>query len=123
MEFVKTFPNESSISAFESACGVGVVVTAAEIKSSVSKLIEENRKDLVENRYRFNMGKLLGELRATLKWADGKLVKEEVDRQVLEILGPKTEADMAKPAKSKAKAPKTETVKRSPGKTEEKKGS
>ena len=47
----------------------------------------------------------MADVRKSLKWADGKAVKSEIDVQVLDLLGPKTEADMAKPEK-KAKAPK-----------------
>jgi hypothetical protein len=37
--------------------------------------------------------KLFVELRQTLEWADAKAMKEEYDRLILELLGPKTEAD------------------------------
>lgn len=50
------------------------------------------------------------DVRQQLKWADGKAIKHEVDIQVLDILGPKTEEDK-KPQKSKFSAPKiTEKV-------------
>lgn len=35
------------------------------------------------------------EVRQELKWADGKEIKNEVDLQVLDLLGPKTEADFS----------------------------
>jgi len=35
------------------------------------------------------------EVRQELKWADGKEIKNEVDMQVLDLLGPKTEADFS----------------------------
>ena len=42
------------------------------------------------------MGLVMGDTRKSiLKWADGKLVKEEIDAAVLKLLGPKTEADLA----------------------------
>ena len=44
---------------------------------------------------------LTGEVRSSLKWADGKAIKNEIDIQVLDLLGPKTEEDMKKPAKAK----------------------
>ena len=59
----------------------------------------------MSKRYRYNTGLLMADVRKSLKWADGKAVKSEIDVQVLDLLGPKTEADMAKPEK-KAKAPK-----------------
>lgn len=60
---------------------------------------------LKAQRYRFNTGVLLGEVRETLKWADGKVAKTILDAEMTKILGPKTEADLAKPEKKK-KAPK-----------------
>ena len=46
---------------------------------------------------------LMAEVRKTLKWADGKAVKSEIDVQVLDLLGPKTEADLAPPPKVEKK--------------------
>ncbi len=37
----------------------------------------------------------MNEVRSALKWADGGLIKKEVDLQILSLLGPKTEADLA----------------------------
>ena len=44
--------------------------------------MKKYKEQLVKDRYRFPVGKLLGEARAALKWADGKAVKSEVDMQV-----------------------------------------
>ena len=42
------------------------------------------------------MGLVMGETRKSiLKWADGKVVKEEIDAAVAKLLGPKTEEDSA----------------------------
>ena len=42
------------------------------------------------------MGLVMGETRKSiLKWADGKIVKEEIDAAVAKLLGPKTEEDSA----------------------------
>ncbi|KFP34122.1 Glutamine--tRNA ligase, partial [Colius striatus] len=38
--------------------------------------------------------------RSQLRWADGKTIKNEVDLQVLHLLGPKTEADLEKKPKA-----------------------
>ena len=35
--------------------------------------------ELVERRYRFNVGQLMGEIRGSLTWVDGKQVKQEVN--------------------------------------------
>ena len=46
------------------------------------ELIAEHREELLERRYSFPIGKLLGVVRETLKWADGKLVKSITEQQV-----------------------------------------
>lgn len=72
----------------------------------MEEIITRHKSALIDQRYRYNVGALLGEARASnaLRFADGKSVKAEVDMQVLTLLGPKTEADLVKP-KGKA-APK-----------------
>ncbi|NWX20656.1 SYQ ligase, partial [Aegotheles bennettii] len=66
----------------------------------VEAVISEHRAELLAERYRFNMGLLMGEARSRLRWADGKTIKNEVDLQVLHLLGPKTEADLEKKPKA-----------------------
>lgn len=44
----------------------------------------------------------MGQVRAALPWADSRKVKEEIDLQILTLLGPKREEDLVKPAKAKA---------------------
>lgn len=84
-----------NVAEFEKACGVGVVVTPEEIDRAVEAVIALNKDAIVAQRYRFNVGKLLSELRGQLPWADGKAIKNEVDVQIFDLLGPKTEADLA----------------------------
>lgn len=51
---------------------------------------------------------ILVDLRKTnLRWADGANVKREVDLQMITLLGPKTEAELAPPSKKKAQLIKT----------------
>ncbi|XP_076066868.1 glutaminyl-tRNA synthetase [Oratosquilla oratoria] len=88
---------------FEAACGVGVEVTEEEIEATVSALVNANKEAIVAQRYNFNTGPLMGQVRNKLKWADNKKVKEEVDLQMLTLLGPKREEDLVKPAKNKTK--------------------
>ena len=59
------------------------------------------KDELVKSRYRFNTGILMGVVRNKLKWADGKAIKSEIDMQVLNILGPKTDEDLAPVKKQK----------------------
>lgn len=96
------------VDAFEKACGVGVVVTPEEIDHAVEAAITRNKEAIVAQRYRFNFGKLLSEIRSFLPWADGKAVKNEVDVQIFDLLGPKTDEDSAPLSKSakKTKEPK-----------------
>ena len=48
----------------------------------VNEVIDKNRSELLERRYAFPVGKLMGAVREGLKWADGKLVKETIEKQV-----------------------------------------
>ncbi|KAG8226455.1 hypothetical protein J437_LFUL003447 [Ladona fulva] len=93
----------------EDACGIGVVVSAEQIEEEVTKAVTKYKEDLMEKRYRFNIGLIMQETRSKLRWADGKAVKSEVELQVLDLLGPKTDADLfpnSKPGK-KGKTDKT----------------
>lgn len=86
---------------FDKACGIGVEVTPEEIEHAVEFAIGQHKELVLEQRYRFNVGKLLSEIRKALPWADGKAVKNEVDVQMFDMLGPKTDADLAPPSKEK----------------------
>lgn len=110
LEFVKSHPQDPiNQREFEEVCGVGVVISPEQIEDAVEKVIKKHKEQLLNERYRFNMGLLMGEARGALKWADGKVVKNEVDMQVLHLLGPKTEADLEKkPKQPKAKAAESE---------------
>ena len=44
----------------EQACGVGVAITREEIEQQVAAVVAENQSELLEKRYRFNFGKLMG---------------------------------------------------------------
>lgn len=43
----------------------------------------------------------MGQVRSSLQWADSRKVKEEIDLQILTLLGPKREEDLIKPVKAK----------------------
>jgi len=85
---------------FAKECGIGVVVSPEEIESTIEKIIADNKEGLLKQRYKFNFGKLLGEARKLIKFADGRIVKREMDMQILDLLGNKTDLDMA-PKKAK----------------------
>ncbi|CAL5096754.1 unnamed protein product [Urochloa decumbens] len=90
---------------FEEACGVGIFVSFEEIQSTVTDVLNENMEAIVEQRYRINVGSLCGQVRKRQPWGDAKSVKEEIEKRLVEILGPKTEADNAKPMKKKKEKP------------------
>lgn len=88
---------------------IGVVITPEQVRAAVSAAIDACKAALVAERYRFNAASILANVKNDLKWADGKTVvfrlalltakvKEELDAQVLALLGPKTEADDPKNA-------------------------
>ncbi|KAL1021535.1 hypothetical protein UPYG_G00014510 [Umbra pygmaea] len=114
LEFVKGHPQDPiNQKEFDTLCGVGVVITPEQIEDKVEQVIKKHKEQLLQERYRFNMGLLMGEARGGLMWADGKMIKNEVDLQVLHLLGPKTEADLEKKPKQgqKTKASAELTVK------------
>lgn len=65
----------------------------------MADVIAANKSGLVENRYRFVVGPLLVDARKTVPWVEGKRLKDELDAQILALLGPKTAEDNEKPAK------------------------
>ncbi len=95
--------------AFEKSCGVGVVVTPEQIEQAVERAISAVKEEIVSKRYRFPAGMLMGAVRKEHPWADGKAVKNEIDVQILDLLGPKTEADLAPPPKAEKKKPPPKT--------------
>ncbi|KXS19659.1 glutaminyl-tRNA synthetase [Gonapodya prolifera JEL478] len=90
--------------AFNKECGVGVEVSPTEITAAVAALLSERAAVLASERYRSIPG-LLKEARERLRWANAKLVKDELDRQVAEAVGPKDERDDPKLNKKKEAKP------------------
>eukprot|EP00043_Microstomoeca_roanoka_P006570 m.63980 g.63980 ORF g.63980 m.63980 type:complete len:772 (+) comp13472_c0_seq1:155-2470(+) len=91
-----------NLAGFNEACGVGVVVTQEDIQNAVAAVIEENKNEILAQRYRFPAGKLMTAMRERQPWADPKAVKDTLDAQIEALLGPKTEEDTKKPEKTKA---------------------
>ncbi|KAI1717059.1 tRNA synthetases class I (E and q), catalytic domain-containing protein [Ditylenchus destructor] len=79
---------------FKQKCGAGIVVTAEEIEDKVKAIMEKHRDAIIKERYSFNVGKLLGEVREVLPWADGAAVKHDVDMRLVLMIGPKTEEEL-----------------------------
>ncbi|CAH0721689.1 unnamed protein product, partial [Brenthis ino] len=106
LEYLLSHVSEEKVDVkkFENACGVGVVVTPEQVEQAVEKHMAKYKQELLEKRYRFNSGIIMQAVRADLKWADGKAIKNEVDVQILDLLGPKTEADLAPVPKAEKKS-------------------
>jgi len=92
-----------SKSELDAAAGVGVEVTPEQVEAAVEEALGAVKEEVVAARYRYNTGPLMAAVRTKLKWADGKAVKAEFDLQLLDILGPKTDADLAPPPKTEKK--------------------
>ncbi|XP_055939600.1 probable glutamine--tRNA ligase [Argiope bruennichi] len=95
---------------FETASGVGISVSPEEIEKVVEKIIASHKEELLEKRYTFNMGILMAAARSELPFADGKWIKNEVDIQILDLLGPKDSSNNQKAAKTKVKEKKKEAT-------------
>lgn len=115
LEYVLTLAQkkEATVNAadFEKFCGVGIVVGPEEIERVIESYVRKHKEDIVKQRYRFNVGKIMLDSKGELKWADGKAVKNEIDVQLFKLLGPKTEQDLAPPPKLEKK-PKEEDPKK-----------
>ncbi|CAF1062016.1 unnamed protein product [Rotaria sordida] len=74
--------------ALEQCAGIGVIVTSDDIKRVVREVIEQNKTKLLEQGHDYPISTLLNEGRRRLKWADGKSLKDEMDAELLNLLGP-----------------------------------
>ncbi|CAF3321802.1 unnamed protein product [Rotaria sp. Silwood1] len=112
IQYLLTNPKEPiDQKALEENAGIGVTVTPEEIERTIEEIIKQNKTNLLEQRYDFPIGTLLGVARKRLPWADGKAVKAEMDVQLLDLLGPNDPStktttqkqNTAKPSTTKAK--------------------
>lgn len=110
IEYCMSHLTNLNIEECEKWCGVGIIVTPEQIEKSVETHIASVKNELLEKRYRYNSGLIMQKVRTDLPWADGKAVKSEVDLQILDLLGPKTEADLAPVSKSDKKGAKPAKV-------------
>eukprot|EP00727_Mastigamoeba_balamuthi_P007969 m51a1_g3793 putative glutamine-trna ligase (828) ;mRNA; r:187529-190853 len=100
---------ELNESAFFAECAVGVPASREQVRAEVAAAIAAHKAAIAEQRYAFDKVGLLKTLRAApgLKLAEGRDIVEELDAQMLALLGPKTDAD-AKAIASAAKSKKGE---------------
>ncbi|CAI2170745.1 13170_t:CDS:2 [Funneliformis geosporum] len=97
IKFVENAGKEIVDTDFDNACGVGIVITPEQITSAISTFLESKREILVKDRYKL-LGSLLAQARQIpeLRWANGVVVKEELEKQVAALIGPKDERDLPK---------------------------
>lgn len=74
---------------------IGVVVTPDQITAAIASHLEANKDALISERYKL-LGPLLAQARQIpeLRWANGVAVKNELEKQVIAIIGPKDERDV-----------------------------
>ncbi|KAL7667434.1 hypothetical protein ACOME3_010749 [Neoechinorhynchus agilis] len=80
---------------FDLYCGVGVKVSQDDIKKAVNSTIADVRDQLITQGYNYPIGRLISKTKSLdrrLRWADGCALKAEVDRHILEVLGPRTDS-------------------------------
>ena len=68
------------------------MVTPEEIKAKVLEILASKKVELEAKRYQMH-GMLLGLCKKEILWADAVILKQEVESQLLQILGPKDERD------------------------------
>ena len=103
-----TGPRPPDTPHWQAAAGVGVVVTPEQLQQAVAEVLAAEESRLKTQRYRASVGPLLVALRAKQPWADGVAAREELDKQLAAMLGPRTAEDDApveKVKKEKAPAP------------------
>ncbi|PVU95660.1 hypothetical protein BB561_001678 [Smittium simulii] len=112
--FCKHSDPQDSYDAFKAACGVGIVVDDAQVFASVDAFLANNAEKLATDRYR-TLGPFLSKLRQipALRWAKAEKVKQALEVQVEQIIGPKDDRDLPQKGKSK-KAPKPDNSKSIP---------
>eukprot|EP00756_Hemistasia_phaeocysticola_P004715 Hpha_TRINITY_DN12969_c1_g2::TRINITY_DN12969_c1_g2_i1::g.164427::m.164427/K01893/NARS, asnS; asparaginyl-tRNA synthetase len=108
LKFVTGKTGHVDPAALEEAAGVGVVVTPEQVAAEVAKVIAEKKEQITKERYQFNQGRLLGDVRrvAALQWASPEDCKDQIEKQIAALLGPKTAEDEAAGQKGKKPAPK-----------------
>jgi glutaminyl-tRNA synthetase len=96
LKYTASLSSPFSEEEFKKASGVGIQVSAEEISSVVSSVVSQNKESILEERYATNQGLLMRQIRSfnsNMKWASGKTIKDNLDRELEGLLGPKSEED------------------------------
>jgi len=70
----------------EQEAGVGVVVTEKDITETVKTVLDENRCQVETKGNRTNVGLLVKQVLSRLRFADARLVRSELERQLEDML-------------------------------------
>lgn len=77
--------------------GVGIEITEAQVAEAVAKYIADNKASIEEQRYKSVTSILVNVKKLpSLRWANPAFFKPVIDKQVLELLGPKDDRDLVK---------------------------
>ncbi|AMD20126.1 HCL025Wp [Eremothecium sinecaudum] len=97
MKYIKKVGENATIEEMNKESGVGIEVTEAQVTNSVLKYLEDHKEKILAERYKLVPG-IFAEIKnmAELKWADPRLFKPTIDREILKLLGPKDERDIVK---------------------------
>ncbi|KAA8495000.1 putative glutamine--tRNA ligase [Porphyridium purpureum] len=99
---------------FDDYIGVGVQVSAEEISRLVHETLRENEDEIKEKRYRYPSGSLVRTVLGKNRLAENETVLAEINKQIEQMLGPKTEADLAPVDPKAAKKAAKEKKKKNP---------
>lgn len=96
---------EHTESDFKTESGIGINVTEQQVTDTVHNYIMSNKQEIESERYKC-VPKLFATIKnlPELKWAEPRLFKPTIDKEILNLLGPKDERDTTKPKKAKAPA-------------------
>eukprot|EP01118_Nematostelium_gracile_P007532 TRINITY_DN2457_c0_g1_i1.p1 TRINITY_DN2457_c0_g1~~TRINITY_DN2457_c0_g1_i1.p1 ORF type:complete len:812 (-),score=231.26 TRINITY_DN2457_c0_g1_i1:35-2194(-) len=92
---------------FEQGTGVGVNVTLEDVQRETQAYLKEINSQLTEQKYQYPTGKILAAIKERLPFADAKDIKDQVDAQLLALLGPRVnDGKKAAPKKTEVVKPK-----------------
>lgn len=105
MKYIKAEGAAATQDGLDAAAGVGVDLSAADVKAEIKKYVSAHSDAVLAKRYA-GVPALLGETKKLpeLKWAAPAMFKPIIDEIALELFGPKDERDVVKKEKKK-KAP------------------
>lgn len=80
-------------------CGVGVTVTQKDVDDVIDKLFEDHKEEIKEKEWDFPFPNFIHKAKETLKWADGKMIMDTINKKTTETLGEKPKDAKKKKAK------------------------